>query len=365
MRMPARSGGKVQEPALRSVAEQDEQELAGTGSILWRQRMDHRDLDALMRAYDEATDAPARQRAVAAVAQRALRHAFAEETVLFPAYRTHLPDSGDLLTAHIEGEHQEVNDLLTQLQELSPESPDYDARVRRAFTVIREDARNEEDVLLPQLQQVAGEAELRTIGAAWETARRVSPTRPHPGVSRRPPGNALAALPLAVADRAKDAIDGPAGLDPGRARSGVARALLGGVVAGAAGVAVMTLGEKVEQSLTGRPDSYVPADTLRALTGWEPRDGNERLLQNWAMHYGQGALLGAVRGLMSRSGHRGNRASAAFTLLRFSTDQALENATGVGAPPWTWPREELAVDVLHKAVYAYVTGLVSDRLVRG
>jgi hypothetical protein len=32
------------------------------------------------------------------------------------------------------------------------------------------------------------------------------------------------------------------------------------------------------------------------------------------------------------------------------------------APPWTWPRDELLVDVAGKAVYAFVTGAVADRL---
>jgi hypothetical protein len=42
------------------------------------------------------------------------------------------------------------------------------------------------------------------------------------------------------------------------------RALWQGLVAGAAGVAVMTLGEKVEQRLIGRPDSHVPPESCNA-----------------------------------------------------------------------------------------------------
>jgi hypothetical protein len=42
----------------------------------------------------------------------------------------------------------------------------------------------------------------------------------------------------------------------------------------------------------------------------------------------------------------------------------LENATGAGAPPQTWPRRELVVDVLHKAVYGFATGAVADALAR-
>ena len=51
-----------------------------------------------------------------------------------------------------------------------------------------------------------------------------------------------------------------------------------------------------------------------------------------------------------------------FAVVRLTNDQVLEDATGVGAPPWTWPRDELAVDLLHKTVYAFATGLVADRL---
>ena len=46
--------------------------------------------------------------------------------------------------------------------------------------------------------------ELRRVGRQWELVRRISPTRPHPVVSRRPPGQVLSALPLTVLDRARD-----------------------------------------------------------------------------------------------------------------------------------------------------------------
>jgi hypothetical protein len=139
-------------------------------------------------------------------------------------------------------------------------------------------------------------------------------------------------------------------------------ALWEGLIAGAAGVAVMTAGEKIEQALTGRPNSYVPARTLERVTGMSEASGRQSLLRNWAMHYGQGALLGILRAYMSDVGLRGPLASAKFAVVRLTNDQILENATGVGAPPQTWPRKELAVDVLHKAVYAFATGAITDRL---
>ncbi|WP_019819387.1 hypothetical protein [Saccharomonospora saliphila] len=134
-----------------------------------------------------------------------------------------------------------------------------------------------------------------------------------------------------------------------------------GLASGAVGVAAMTAAEKVEQRLTGRPDSYVPARTLQRLTASPQAAGRSRAV-NLGMHVGQAVLLGAVRGVMAGAGLRGPWASLLFFAVRLTNDQTLENATGVGAPPWTWPRDELAVDLAHKAVYAAVTGAVADAL---
>ena len=135
-----------------------------------------------------------------------------------------------------------------------------------------------------------------------------------------------------------------------------------GLLAGLGGAAVMTLGEKLEQRFTRRPNSYVPARTLARLLRLR-RPEADRWPRNMAMHYGQAALVGALRGVWSAAGLRGLPAAAMFTPLRLSVDQTLENATGVGTPPWTWPRDELAVDVMHKAVFSLATGAIADALV--
>jgi hypothetical protein len=84
---------------------------------------------------------------------------------------------------------------------------------------------------------------------------------------------------------------------------------------------------------------------------------------NHLMHYGTGATLGALRGVWAAVGLRGPQAHLAHTVVRLATDQTLENATGVGAPPRTWPGQERVVDVLHKAVYSFATGLIAERMV--
>ena len=84
--------------------------------------------------------------------------------------------------------------------------------------------------------------------------------------------------------------------------------------------------------------------------------------------YGDAKMTGgaAVRGLMAERGLRGPVGSFMFMNLRLLNDQTLENATGVGAPPWTWPVDEQVIDLLHKAIYAFATGgAAADRLVAG
>lgn len=150
-------------------------------------------------------------------------------------------------------------------------------------------------------------------------------------------------------------------VDVSRAKE-LGRGAVLGAGAGLVGVAVMTVGEKVEQALTGRPDSYVPARALRGLLGLATSDDARPAGWNHAMHWGTGATLGALRGLWAVTGLRGPVVNAWHSATRLAFDQTVENVTGAGASPRTWPTQELVVDLLHKTVYAYVTGVVADRL---
>lgn len=53
--------------------------------------------------------------------------------------------------------------------------------------------------------------------------RRTAPTRPHPVVARRPPGNSLAALPLSPLDRSRDRLDQLSRRAPDRVARGCRR----------------------------------------------------------------------------------------------------------------------------------------------
>jgi hemerythrin superfamily protein len=197
-----------------SIAGQTEDELGGPGSVLARQRRDHVELDRLLHELDGATGA-AQEEVLQRIDRLVFSHAFAEETVLWPVLRRVLPD-GEELTLRVEEEHQEVNELVTALERDGRDDPRRPQRLARLAEVLREDVRDEEDVLLPRLQDQVDAAELRRLGWQWEIVRRIAPTRPHPTVARRPPGNALSALPLSVLDRTRDLVDAGARRVPDR-----------------------------------------------------------------------------------------------------------------------------------------------------
>jgi len=198
----------------RSIAEQTVDELGGPRSVFVRQRNDHAELDRYLHELDGATGT-AQDQVLRRINRLVFSHAFAEETVLWPVIRRVLPD-GEALTLQVEEEHQEVNELVTRLETLPHGTEERAQVLTRLVEVLREDVRDEEDVMFPRLQEALDAPALRRLGWQWEVARQVSPTRPHPTVSRRPPGNAASGLPLSALDRSRDVLDAVAERAPGR-----------------------------------------------------------------------------------------------------------------------------------------------------
>ena len=190
---------------MKSLAQQSVAEMGGRGSVLSRQKRDHVRLDQLLHRLGHS-GALEQEATLLKIYRLVFPHAYAEETVLWPVIRRVLPD-GEELTLRVELEHQEINELATRLEALEHGSDERRRVLARLVELLREDVRDEEDKLLPRLQMKVTGAQLRRLGIAWEAVRLMAPTRPHSTVSRRPPGNVLAALPLALLDRWRDGVD--------------------------------------------------------------------------------------------------------------------------------------------------------------
>ena len=215
-----------------SLALQTVDELGGEGSLLARQRRDHAELDRLLVQLAQ-TSGEEQEDVLRRLARLVFPHAYGEETVVWPLLRRVLPD-GHEITLRNEQEHQAINALFSQVERTPHDDPVRAALLDRLTALLREDVRDEEELLLPRLQAALSPEQLRRLGLVWEVLRRTAPTRPHAVVSRRPPGNVLSGLPLAILDRSRDRLDAvarsrTASSSPARAASRALAAAAGAV----------------------------------------------------------------------------------------------------------------------------------------
>lgn len=139
-----------------------------------------------------------------------------------------------------------------------------------------------------------------------------------------------------------------------------------GLVAGLAGTAAMTLSSTLEARLRRRQASSAPARaTAKALgiNGFVNDRAQARF--NDLAHWGYGTGWGVVRGLLGLTALSPSAASIAHGASVWGSAQVALPALDVAPPSPLWPREEIAIDAFHHAVYAAATGLAFWGLSRG
>ena len=135
-----------------------------------------------------------------------------------------------------------------------------------------------------------------------------------------------------------------------------------GVVAGVGGTAIMTAFQKlVEMPLTGREESYAPANFAEKITPLSPGTAAGRRRLNWTTHFALGGMWGAAYAMAAAQGLRGQRAANLVFAVVYSGDVALNVALGLYRPR-QWSTKDLLVDIVDKYVQAQGTGVIFDRL---
>lgn len=140
-------------------------------------------------------------------------------------------------------------------------------------------------------------------------------------------------------------------------------ALVFGLIAGLIGTTALTLSERAEMAVTGRPPSTVPGQVAARLLGRDPDDDPGLERRSTVVHWSNGVVTGAVRGLLGLTGLALVPATIVFFLLFWGGGAATYKALGIAPWPWRWGTQELVIDVVHKGVYAVVTSLAFAALV--
>jgi hypothetical protein len=137
----------------------------------------------------------------------------------------------------------------------------------------------------------------------------------------------------------------------------VAASIGKGLLAGAAGTAVMTVSSTVEAKLRGRKASDAPAQAAGKVLGVKPVGEAESQRFSTLVHWAYGTLWGSVRGLLAALGISGTPAAGAHFAAVWGSEVVMLPTLGVAPPVTQWGSKEVAIDAWHHLVYAAATSL--------
>ncbi|MER6090996.1 hemerythrin domain-containing protein [Streptomyces bluensis] len=178
------------------------------GNVIQELTTDHREVEELFtRIESTAGTDPERRQLADHLTMELVRHSVAEEQYLYPAVRRYV-DGGDDLADKEIAEHSEVEHLLKELEACEPGDAQFDILVARLRSSVAAHVKDEEDRLFPLLADACPPEGLDGLGEKVRKAKKIAPTRPHPGAPDEPPLNKLLAPGTGMVDRARDALTG-------------------------------------------------------------------------------------------------------------------------------------------------------------
>jgi hemerythrin superfamily protein len=168
---------------------------------------DHREVTALLTQVQSTTDPETRRDLADTAISELVRHAVAEEMYVYPAMRKHLPD-GDKAVEHDVEEHKEIERTMKQLEGADASSPDFDTALRQLQELLADHVQDEESEQFPELRRRIPHEELIELAGKVETAKKLAPTRPHPGAPNNPVFHKLVGPGVGLVDRLRDKLTG-------------------------------------------------------------------------------------------------------------------------------------------------------------
>jgi hemerythrin superfamily protein len=130
-------------------------------------------------------------------------HETAEQELVHPEVRQQ--NGGQCVVEFRLGEEHRAKELLSTLDEMGADAEGFDTLLIQLRDDVLAHAEHEEREEFPLLRKAHDPKRLEAMARTVRAAEAVAPTRPHPGVEGAT-ANVLFGPPLAVMDRARDAI---------------------------------------------------------------------------------------------------------------------------------------------------------------
>jgi len=124
-------------------------------------KADHKAVKALFQQFDDARTATQKQKLAETICRELTVHTQIEEEIFYPAAREAIEDSDLLDEAAVE--HQSAKELISQIEDGSPDDELWDAKVKVLGEYINHHVKEEETELFPEVRQA--ELDLKALGA--------------------------------------------------------------------------------------------------------------------------------------------------------------------------------------------------------
>jgi hemerythrin superfamily protein len=170
---------------------------------------DHRDVTALIQEIWTVKDPMIRRDLTDTAISELVRHAVAEEMYVYPAMKKYL-DDGEKAVEHDVSEHQELEEAMKTLESVDVSSAEFDTNLRHLESVLADHVQDEETEQFPELRRKVPAEELVELAGKVETAKKLAPTRPHPGAPNNELFHKLAGPGVGLVDRLRDKLTGRA-----------------------------------------------------------------------------------------------------------------------------------------------------------
>lgn len=167
-------------------------------------RNDHDRIQDLFAQLEDATG-QARKDLFGLLVAELVRHEVAEEEILRPISRR---DAGDRVVDARIKEESRAEKLLKEMEQLDTATEEFVQKLARLRDEVENHASAEESQEFPKVEAAQGRVQLEVLGKAYEAAKAVAPTHPHPSTPNTAVANVLVGPYAAVIDRARDAITG-------------------------------------------------------------------------------------------------------------------------------------------------------------
>jgi hemerythrin superfamily protein len=168
---------------------------------------DHREATALLDQILTTSDPSTRRDMADTVITELVRHSVAEEMYVYPVIEKTFPDGKETVQHDIE-EHKELERTMKELESLDADGARFTEVVSRLRDQLHHHATDEEDEQFPRLRTYVPREQLVKMREQVETAKKLAPTRPHPGSPNNEVFHKLVGPGVGLMDRVRDKLTG-------------------------------------------------------------------------------------------------------------------------------------------------------------